>query len=111
MNARFALPRRTLSDSLVIKVRQMIIDGSLRASERINEVRLSQKLGVSRTPLREAIAILAKEGALTSVPCVGWFVKPLSVGEFDQLYAIRPMLDPEALRLAGLPPAEQIERL
>lgn len=44
----------------------MIVDGRLPAGERINPVHFSQQLGVSRTPLREALSRLAAEGALTS---------------------------------------------
>lgn len=89
----------------------MIVDGELNAGERINEVHLSQLLGVSRTPLREALTHLAHEGTLDTIPRIGHFVRPLSVDEVEQLYEIRPLLDPEALRKAGLPSKEKIERL
>ena len=103
--------RETLSGELAVTVRNMIVDGRLPAGERINEVHLAQRLGVSRTPLREALTRLAQEGALTSLPRIGWFVRPLTLEEFEQIYPIRSYLDPEALRLAGLPSAEKIERL
>ena len=106
-----AFKRANLSDEVVQALRNMIVDGTLDAGERINEVHLSERLGVSRTPLREALARLAREGTLTSVPRIGWFVKPLSLDEFDQLYALRPLLDPEALRFAGLPSGERIKQL
>ena len=105
------LARDNLSDALVVRLRNMIIEGELPAAERINEVHLSRRLGVSRTPLREALAKLAQEGALTSLPRIGWFVRPLSLEEFEQIYPIRSYLDPEALRLAGLPSPEGIARL
>lgn len=111
MQLAVSLPHRNLSDAVVNALRNMIVDGTLAAGERINEVHLSERLGVSRTPLREALALLAREGTLNSVPRIGWFVKPLSLAEFDQLYAMRPLLDPEALRLAGLPPSDRIEQL
>ena len=66
---------------------------------------------MSRTPLREALSRLAAEGALSSVPRLGFFVRPLTLEEFEQIYDIRPILDPEALRLAGLPDSRTIERL
>jgi DNA-binding GntR family transcriptional regulator len=106
-----ALVRDNISDSVVILLRNMIVDGRLPAGERINEVHLSQQLGVSRTPLREALARLAQEGALTSTPRIGYFVRPLTLEEFEQVYDIRPLLDPEALRLAGLPTRERMHRL
>ena len=92
-------------------VRTMIVDGRLGDGARINEVRLSAELGVSRTPLREALSRLASEGALNVRPRLGFFVRPLTAGEFEQLYDLRPLLDPEALRLAGIPPAVTILRL
>lgn len=106
-----SLRRGNISDDVANALRNMIVDGTLAAGERINEVHLARTLGVSRTPLREALARLAREGTLTSVPRIGWFVKPLTLEEFEQVYPIRPLLDPEALRLAGLPSAETVDRL
>jgi DNA-binding GntR family transcriptional regulator len=106
-----AIVRDNISDAVAIEVRNMIVDGRLPAGERINEVHLSRQLGVSRTPLREALARLAQEGALRHVARIGYFVRPLTLEEFEQIYAIRPLLDPEALRLAGLPSRDGMERL
>jgi DNA-binding GntR family transcriptional regulator len=110
-SASIALVRDNLSDSVVLRLRHMIVDGQLPAGARINEVHLSRQLAISRTPLREALARLAQEGALRSVARIGYFVRPLTIEEFEQLYDIRPILDPEALRLAGLPSRERMEKL
>jgi len=64
--------RDNISDALVTAVRHMIVDGRLPAGTRINEVHLSRALGVSRTPLREALARLAQEGALINTPRIGY---------------------------------------
>jgi DNA-binding GntR family transcriptional regulator len=112
MQIAAALPLRdNISDSVAAELRRRIVDGRLPAGERINEVHLARQLGVSRTPLREALSRLAAEGALSTVPRFGFFVRPLTLEEFEQIYDIRPILDPEALRLAGLPDARTIERL
>ena len=103
--------RDNMSESVAAELRYWIVDGRLPAGERINEVHLARQLGVSRTPLREALSRLAAEGALTTVPRFGFFVRPLTLEEFEQIYDIRPILDPEALRLAGLPDAKTLERL
>jgi DNA-binding GntR family transcriptional regulator len=103
--------RDNLSDALTNELRNRIVDGRLPAGERINEVHLSAALGVSRTPLREALNRLAREGALINRPRIGYAVRPLTLEEFDQIYDIRPLLDPEALRLAGLPSPERLKRL
>jgi DNA-binding GntR family transcriptional regulator len=108
---RKTLQRLNIPDDVVSELRQMIVSGELPAGDRINEVHLARELGVSRTPLREALNRLATEGAFTSVPRIGYFVLPLSLEEFRQLYSIRPLLDPEALRLAGLPSPERLKRL
>ncbi len=105
------LIRPNIGEELGNVLRDMIVDGQLPAGDRINEVHLSRDLGVSRTPLREALGRLTAEGAISSIPRIGHFVTPLSLQEFEQLYTIRPLLDPEALRLAGVPSREQLKLL
>jgi DNA-binding GntR family transcriptional regulator len=104
-------PSTNLSDQIRAVVRQRIIEGDLAPDSRINEVHLAAELQVSRTPLREALTGLVAEGALTSIPRRGFFVRPLSAEEFRHIYPIRALLDPEALRLAGLPSPQRIARL
>ena len=111
MQSAITIARDNISDSVAAAVRDMIVDGRLPAGERINEVHLSAQLGVSRTPLREALAKLVQEGALRSIPRIGYFVRELSLEEFEQIYDLRPLLDPEALRLSGLPSPERMARL
>ena len=103
--------RNNLAEEVANLVREMILDGRLPAGERINEVHLSTQLGVSRTPLREALSRLVNEGALRDEPRRGFFVKPLTAEEVRAIYPIRSILDPAALRLAGIPSAPQIDRL
>lgn len=105
------LQRRNTSDLVSDAVREMIADGRLPDGARVNEVWLAQTLGVSRTPVREALSRLASEGALVSTPSLGYSVRALTVAEFEQLYELRPMLDPEALRLGGILAEERIEQL
>ncbi|MFN2385521.1 MAG: GntR family transcriptional regulator [Thermoanaerobaculia bacterium] len=103
--------RANLSDAACEALREMIFDGRLAAGSRVNEVRLSAALGISRTPLREALVRLAAEGALSVLPRSGFFVRPLTLEEFREIYPIRAMLDPEALRLAGVPSRKRLDRL
>lgn len=105
------LDRPNLREALVEELREQIVDGRLPDGTRLNEVHLAASLGVSRTPLREALGRLAAEGALTSSPRLGYFVRRLTVEEFRQIYPIRAILDPEALRLAGVPAPRQMARL
>lgn len=107
---RFDL-RANLAEEVANAVRGMILDGRLPAGQRINEVRLAAELGVSRTPLREALSRLINEGALKGEARRGVFVKPLTAEEVRAIYPIRAILDPAALRLAGIPTPAAIAAL
>jgi DNA-binding GntR family transcriptional regulator len=100
-----------VSHSVEAEIRRLIIEGVLAEGERLNEVHLSAQLRVSRTPVREALNRLVAEGSLESRPRIGFSVRPLTEDEFTQLYDIRPILDPAALRMAGLPTKSQLTRL
>jgi len=104
------LDRPNLSDDVAEKLREMIVDGKMIA-QRINEVQLAAQLGVSRTPLREALTRLEAEGAVFSQPRRGFSVRALSVEEVEQIYPIRAILDPEALKVVGLPSQKRLARL
>ncbi|MGP1353159.1 MAG: GntR family transcriptional regulator [Parasphingopyxis sp.] len=105
------LSASNISQDAAATVREMIVTGRLADGDRINEVHLAAQLDVSRTPLREGLWRLASEGVITTVPRKGFFVAPLTLSEFEQLYDIRPILDPEALRLAGIPSPAALDRL
>lgn len=105
------LQRVNLSDAAERAIREMIVDGRLGDGERLNEVHLASRLGLSRTPIREALNRLASEGALEMRPRKGYFVLPLTIEEFEQAYDIRPILDPAALRTGGVPGVAQLDRL
>ncbi len=105
------IKRFNLSDQVEDAVRRMILDGRLNPEERINEVRLAEQLGVSRTPLREALNRLVAEHAVINTPHLGYVVQPLTLEEFEQVYDVRPILDPEALRLAGVPCSDRLALL
>jgi len=105
------IERQSLRDTVADAVRAMVASGELADGERINEVQLAEQLGVSRTPVREGLNRLAAEGELSSSPSYGYTVKPLTLDEFEPIYAMRPILDPAALQLAGLPSAQRMQRL
>ena len=106
-----SLEQSNLSQQIASRLRGQIVDGVLPEGSRLNEVHLAKMLGVSRTPLREALTRLVGEGALETQPRKGFFVRPLTLDEFRQLYPIRAILDPRALELAGLPNSERLQHL
>lgn len=103
--------RPNISEQVAKALRDMIFNGDLKGSERINEVHLSKRLRVSRTAVREALTMLVAEEALISVPRRGCFVRELTRKEFEDIYPMRALLDPEALRLSGIPSSASFERL
>lgn len=105
------MQRRNLSHEAATTIRDQILNGELAAGDRVNEVHLAASLELSRTPLREALSLLTSESFLIQQPRRGYFVRGLSLDEFDQLYDMRALLDPEALRIAGLPLRGQIDEL
>lgn len=105
------MDRPSLATELAIALRCRIVDGDFAPGERLNEVHLAEELGVSRTPLREAIGQVAADGLLEQRPRHGYFVRELDEQEFDDLYAMRRLLDPAALQLSGVPDSQVLEDL
>jgi DNA-binding GntR family transcriptional regulator len=93
------------------QVRRLIVGGELCGGARINETHLSRRLGVSRTPVREALRRLAGEGAVVSIPNLGFFVTEMSAAELDEVYLLRPLLDVLALRMGGPPSATELGKM
>ncbi|HET6506099.1 MAG TPA: GntR family transcriptional regulator [Baekduia sp.] len=81
-------------------IRESILDGSLEPGETMSQVALADELGVSRTPLREALRMLQGEGLILSEPNRRVRVAPLSLADVEELYAIRIPLEVTALRLS-----------
>jgi DNA-binding GntR family transcriptional regulator len=104
-------PKANLRTELAESVRREIIDGTLEPGSRINESQLSADLGVSRTPLREALLGLEREGLIASEPARGFFVAPLSAREARELYPIGRELDLLALRTIAHVPSATLDRL
>ena len=104
-------PRQNLSQEVAQSLRKQILEGGLAPGARLSETRLAKDLGVSRTPIREGIAVLVAEGFLTAEPRRGVTVTELTVEEVRELYPLRAILDPAALRLSPLPSADDLEEL
>ncbi len=75
------------------RLRQMIQEGDLPAGSWIDEVRLTQILGISRTPLREALKVLDSEGLVRLEPRRGCFVNELSIEDLNDIFPLMAMLE------------------
>jgi GntR family transcriptional regulator, vanillate catabolism transcriptional regulator len=101
--------------SVMDQIREAVLNGSVAAGERLNEVRLSRALAVSRTPVRAALQALAGEGLLDYAPNRGFTVREFPLDAIVDAYEIRASLEGVAARFAaerGLSPDEKatIER-
>lgn len=82
------------------QLKELILTGQVRPAERLSEASLSRRLGVSRTPLREALMKLEKEGLVVGQRNVGYAVTSLDVEAVCQLLVVREALDACAAELA-----------
>lgn len=110
------MSRSALREGLREAVLERILDGQLSPGGHVNETRLAEELGVSRTPLREALLGLQAEGFVSSKASRGFSVAPLSAREVREVYPILWTLEGLALRLSGpltssrVPELERINR-
>lgn len=86
-----------LGDQVYQTLRGHLRDGTIVSGQPLQEVQLAEKLGVSRTPVREALARLASEGLLAS-DGRSFVVPSLSLEDVDDIYEVRFLIEPAALR-------------
>ena len=91
-----------LRDVVFKTLRQAILTGDLKPGERLMEIHLANKLGVSRTPIREAIRKLELEGLVTMVPRRGAQVAQITEKSMSDVLEVRRALDELAVELACL---------
>ncbi len=93
----------TLREGVLQRVKGAIFDGTLVPGERVNEGRIADQLGISRAPLREALAALAEEGLVIRVPRKGSFVAKISMTDGINMYEVRNALEAFAVERADQP--------
>ncbi|EPR14421.1 GntR family transcriptional regulator [Ruminiclostridium papyrosolvens] len=92
---------KPLREVIFNSLREAIIIGELRPGERLMEVQLAEKMGVSRTPVREAIRKLELEGLVDMIPRKGAHVAELSIKDIMDVLEVRASLDGLATSLAA----------
>jgi DNA-binding GntR family transcriptional regulator len=100
--------RRTTVSDVVEQLRLLVITGELAGGEPLRQEELAARFGVSRTPLREAIARLEVDGLLVTMPHSGTMVFKPSVAELLEIYEIRILLEPY-LALFGSARADPVD--
>lgn len=89
-----------LRDVVFQTLRQAILRGNFQPGERLMEIHLAQKLGVSRTPVREAIRMLELEGLVIMVPRKGAIVAEITMSDLEDVLEVRAALEDLAVRKA-----------
>ena len=104
--------KNTLRDSVYGSLKAMIVTGQLPPGARVTENDLAAKLKVSRTPVREALNRLERDGLVTGRPRQGYAIKEFDINMFREAFEVREMLDGHATELATakIAPADK-ERL
>lgn len=95
------IQRLSLRDQVRDELVAWLGSGRLQPGARLEEERLSRALGVSRTPVREALASLVADGLVEAVPHRGFRVPALSAGHVQDLFPVAGSLEALAVRLSG----------
>jgi DNA-binding GntR family transcriptional regulator len=90
----------TLREVVTERIAEAIVRGELAPGERLGEIQLAEQLGVSRSPIREALRQLSVDGLVTSEPRKGMTVATIEPGEVTHFYDCRILLSRECVRLA-----------
>jgi DNA-binding GntR family transcriptional regulator len=98
---RPAASSKTLAQGAYDILKAMILSGEIRPGERLAERELARRINVSRTPLREALGLLARDGLATARPGLGYFAVEFDPDIIAQMYEFRETLEVRACRMAA----------
>ncbi len=97
----------SLKEKAYTEIRRRILSGELNADAPLSEYQLADELELSRTPVREAVKRLEREGLLQSIPNRGTFVAELTVRDISEIYQVREQLEGFAARVAAETTSEE----
>lgn len=104
-------PKGNLAETVYVWVKDAIFDFQLLPGDRFSESEIAQRTGASRTPVREALYRLEREGFVEVHSRSGWSVRPFDFQQFEELYDLRILLEEAAVKrlceLEAPPPALQ----
>ncbi len=83
---------------VVVQIREMILQGVLSPGQRVAEAAIAEQLGISRTPVRQALPLLAQEGLLVEAGARGYAVRGFTLGEINEAIDLRGVLEGMAAR-------------
>jgi len=96
-----SLKRENLGNQVFEQVKEMIVRGEIPAGKRMIESEIAESMGISRTPVREAVHKLGAEGLLKPLPRGGYVVRGLALPDIEETFEIRSILESFAAYLAA----------
>jgi DNA-binding GntR family transcriptional regulator len=96
-----SLKRENLSNQVFEQIKEMIVRGEIPAGKRMIESEIAESMGISRTPVREAVHKLEAEGLLNPLPKGGYVVRGLDISDIEETFEIRSILESFASYLAA----------
>ena len=93
MPTSIPITRKSLHSEVTDRIRQLIVESHLQPGQRVPELEISRDLGVSRTPIREALKVLAAEGLVELLPLRGAMVKTFSKKDATDMLALMAVLE------------------
>jgi DNA-binding GntR family transcriptional regulator len=84
---------KSIREKVYEYLREQLLDGNFYPYDRLIETKIAKEIGVSRTPVREALHSLELEGLIESIPRVGYTVKPISEKEVEEICEIRSVIE------------------
>jgi DNA-binding GntR family transcriptional regulator len=88
---------KSLMSVVLDTIRRRILTGELRPGQKINESEIAIRMGISRSPVREAFRVLERDGLITTLPRKGSYITDISLNDLGELFEIRNILECYAL--------------
>ncbi|KIL35484.1 hypothetical protein SD71_13290 [Cohnella kolymensis] len=100
IDKQYFIDKQSISHDIATYIKQQILNGELNPGDRIVETKMARDLGLSQTPVREAIRQLSGEGIITIVPNKGPIVRAMEKEDVLEIYSLRAVTEGFAIRLA-----------
>jgi DNA-binding GntR family transcriptional regulator len=95
------LDQRTTPSAVYEEIRRAILDGQLTAGSQLREAHIARDMGISRSPLREALGRLEEEGLVEKVPFRGAFVAQVRPETVKEIATLRLLVEPYTIQMAA----------
>ena len=105
------IARTSLHSEVTSRIRSLIVESQIKPGERVPELEISKELGVSRTPIREALKVLASEGLVDLLPLRGAVVKTFSDKDAADMLKVMGLLESIAAQKACQADQKKIDKV